>query len=160
MPRCTQATKSPLIPPFSKGAHGQNAGRQLFAKARRFTTSGKGIAPPFRKRTRYYVSDAQEVILVRAEHQGQEKVSYLWSWLRINTCIHIKAVSMPTSIRLAPETERRLNLLAERTGRTKGYYLREIIEQGVSKKHRTTASLRMYLNVCALGRNPCIQPLT
>jgi RHH-type transcriptional regulator, rel operon repressor / antitoxin RelB len=38
---------------------------------------------------------------------------------------------MPTSIRLAPETERRLDFLAERTGRTKAFYLREIIEHGL-----------------------------
>lgn len=38
---------------------------------------------------------------------------------------------MPTSIRLAPETEERLNFLASQTGRTKAYYLREIIEQGL-----------------------------
>ena len=35
------------------------------------------------------------------------------------------------SIRLAPETEERLNFLASQTGRTKAYYLREIIEQGL-----------------------------
>jgi len=39
--------------------------------------------------------------------------------------------SMATSIRLAPETERRLDYLAAQTGRTKAYYLREIIEQGI-----------------------------
>lgn len=38
---------------------------------------------------------------------------------------------MPTSIRLAPETEERLSFLASQTGRTKAYYLREIIEQGL-----------------------------
>ena len=38
---------------------------------------------------------------------------------------------MPTSIRLNPETERRLGALASRTGRTKAYYLREIIERGL-----------------------------
>jgi len=36
-----------------------------------------------------------------------------------------------TSIRLAPETERRLDFLASRTGRTKAFYLREIIERGL-----------------------------
>ena len=39
--------------------------------------------------------------------------------------------SMATSIRLAPETEQRLDYLAAQTGRTKAYYLREIIEQGI-----------------------------
>ncbi len=38
---------------------------------------------------------------------------------------------MATSIRLAPETERRLDLLAAQTGRTKAFYLRELIERGI-----------------------------
>ena len=38
---------------------------------------------------------------------------------------------MPTSIRLAPETEQRLDSLASQTGRTKAYYLREMIERGL-----------------------------
>ena len=38
---------------------------------------------------------------------------------------------MATSIRLAPETERRLDFLATQTGRTKAYYLRELIERGL-----------------------------
>jgi len=38
---------------------------------------------------------------------------------------------MATSIRLAPETEQRLNFLVSLTGRTKAYYLREIIEHGI-----------------------------
>ena len=38
---------------------------------------------------------------------------------------------MATSIRLAPETEQRLDFLAAHTGRTKAYYLRELIEQGL-----------------------------
>ena len=38
---------------------------------------------------------------------------------------------MPTSIRLPPETEERLSFLASQTGRTKAYYLREIIERGL-----------------------------
>lgn len=40
---------------------------------------------------------------------------------------------MPTSIRLAPETEQRLDFLAASTGRTKAYYLREIIEHGLTE---------------------------
>jgi RHH-type rel operon transcriptional repressor/antitoxin RelB len=40
---------------------------------------------------------------------------------------------MATSIRLAPETEQRLDFLASSTGRTKAYYLREIIEQGLEE---------------------------
>ena len=38
---------------------------------------------------------------------------------------------MPTSIRLAPETEQRLDRLVTRTGRSKAFYLREIIERGL-----------------------------
>jgi RHH-type rel operon transcriptional repressor/antitoxin RelB len=34
---------------------------------------------------------------------------------------------MPTSIRLEPEIEARLDALASRTGRTKAYYLRQLI---------------------------------
>ena len=40
---------------------------------------------------------------------------------------------MATSIRLAPETEKRLDYLASQTGRTKAFYLREIIEQGIQE---------------------------
>ncbi len=38
---------------------------------------------------------------------------------------------MATSIRLAPETEQRLAFLASQTGRTKAFYLREMIERGL-----------------------------
>jgi RHH-type transcriptional regulator, rel operon repressor / antitoxin RelB len=38
---------------------------------------------------------------------------------------------MPTSIRLEPEIEARLDALAARTGRTKAFYLRQIIEEGL-----------------------------
>jgi RHH-type transcriptional regulator, rel operon repressor / antitoxin RelB len=38
---------------------------------------------------------------------------------------------MPTSIRLAAETEARLDRLASHTGRTKAYYLRELVERGL-----------------------------
>jgi RHH-type transcriptional regulator, rel operon repressor / antitoxin RelB len=38
---------------------------------------------------------------------------------------------MATSIRLAPEMEKRLDYLAAQTGRTKAYYLRELVEQGL-----------------------------
>ncbi|MDX8439880.1 type II toxin-antitoxin system RelB family antitoxin [Mesorhizobium australafricanum] len=38
---------------------------------------------------------------------------------------------MPTSIRLAPEIEERLDFLAVKTGRSKAYYLRELIERGL-----------------------------
>lgn len=35
------------------------------------------------------------------------------------------------SIRLEPDIERRLNELAKRTGRTKSYYARELIESNI-----------------------------
>ena len=38
---------------------------------------------------------------------------------------------MATSIRLAPEIEQRLDFLASQTGRTKAFYLRELIERGL-----------------------------
>lgn len=40
---------------------------------------------------------------------------------------------MATSIRLKPEIEARLDMLAAKTGRTKAYYLREIIESGIEE---------------------------
>jgi len=38
---------------------------------------------------------------------------------------------MATSIRLEPDIEKRLDFLASSTGRTKAYYLRELIEKGL-----------------------------
>ncbi len=38
-----------------------------------------------------------------------------------------------TSIRLAPEISNRLDRLAAKTGRTKAFYLREIIEGGIGE---------------------------
>lgn len=38
---------------------------------------------------------------------------------------------MPTSIRLSQDTESRLDALAAKTGRTKAYYLRTLIENGL-----------------------------
>ena len=38
---------------------------------------------------------------------------------------------MATSIRLSQDIEQRLDFLASSTGRTKAYYLREIIKQGI-----------------------------
>ena len=40
---------------------------------------------------------------------------------------------MATSIRLAPETEQRLEFLAVSTGRSKAYYLQQIIEHGLTE---------------------------
>lgn len=38
---------------------------------------------------------------------------------------------MPTTIRLEPELEARIDALAQRTGRTKAYYLRQLIQNGI-----------------------------
>jgi len=38
---------------------------------------------------------------------------------------------VPTSIRLDPEIERRLDQLAAKTGRTKAFYIRELIHAGL-----------------------------
>ena len=38
---------------------------------------------------------------------------------------------MATSIRMKPEIEQRLDYLAAQTGRTKAFYLRELIETGL-----------------------------
>ena len=38
---------------------------------------------------------------------------------------------MATSIRLEPEVEKRLDFLATQTGRTKAFYLRELITRGL-----------------------------
>ncbi len=38
---------------------------------------------------------------------------------------------MPTSIRLEPSVEKRLDLLAAQTGRTKAFYLRELVMRGL-----------------------------
>lgn len=40
---------------------------------------------------------------------------------------------MPTSIRLEPELSHRLDRLALKTGRTKAFYLREMIEGGIAE---------------------------
>jgi RHH-type rel operon transcriptional repressor/antitoxin RelB len=40
---------------------------------------------------------------------------------------------MATSVRLSPDLEERLTRLATKTGRTKAFYLRQIVEQGLSE---------------------------
>jgi RHH-type rel operon transcriptional repressor/antitoxin RelB len=40
-------------------------------------------------------------------------------------------IDMATSIRLPPQIEQRLDYLSAQTGRTKAFYLREIIERGI-----------------------------
>ena len=42
-----------------------------------------------------------------------------------------KVYSMATSIRLDPLIEQRLDNLAKQTGRTKAYYLRELVAKGM-----------------------------
>jgi RHH-type rel operon transcriptional repressor/antitoxin RelB len=48
----------------------------------------------------------------------------------LNTYIHLGAM-MATSIRLDPAIEERLDHLASATGRTKAYYLRELVVNGL-----------------------------
>lgn len=40
---------------------------------------------------------------------------------------------MPTSIRLSADVEKRLEVLASKTGRSKAYYLRTLIEEGLEE---------------------------
>ena len=42
-----------------------------------------------------------------------------------------KEESMATSVRLDPESEARLDTLSRTTGRTKAFYLRELIKRGL-----------------------------
>ena len=50
---------------------------------------------------------------------------------------------MATSIRLAPEIEQCLDFLANSTGRTKAYYLREIIDHGLTDLGNLRTSFQM-----------------
>lgn len=50
----------------------------------------------------------------------------------LNTNIQLEYI-VATSIRLATETEQRLDFLAAQTGRTKAFYLREVIERGIEE---------------------------
>jgi RHH-type rel operon transcriptional repressor/antitoxin RelB len=54
---------------------------------------------------------------------------------------------MATSIRLSPELPSRLDRLAAKTGRTKAFYLREIVEGGLSETEEYYLACRN-----ALGR--------
>lgn len=42
-------------------------------------------------------------------------------------------LDMPTSVRLSAEAEKRLEVLSAKTGRSKAYYLREMIERGLEE---------------------------
>lgn len=45
----------------------------------------------------------------------------------------METLAMPTMIPLTPEAERRLESLESRTGRSKGFYLGEIVERGLDE---------------------------
>ncbi|HWE86240.1 MAG TPA: ribbon-helix-helix protein, CopG family [Terracidiphilus sp.] len=51
----------------------------------------------------------------------------------MNTYIHVGGDAVATSIRLSPELAERLDRLAAKTGRTKTFYIRRIIESGLSE---------------------------
>jgi len=44
---------------------------------------------------------------------------------------YIRVIAMATSIRLSAKAEQRLDFLAAQTGRTKAFYLRQMIENGL-----------------------------
>jgi RHH-type rel operon transcriptional repressor/antitoxin RelB len=50
---------------------------------------------------------------------------------------------MPTSIRLPPAIEKRLSSLATKTGRSKAFYLREIIERGLEDAEDTYLAVKV-----------------
>ena len=64
---------------------------------------------------------------------------------------------MATSIRLSPDDERRVALLAEQTGRSEAYYLREIVERGLEDM-RTTTSRRMCWSASTKGKSKYTAP--
>ena len=50
---------------------------------------------------------------------------------------------MPTSIRLPPAIDKRLSSLATKTGRSKAFYLREIIERGLEDAEDTYLAVKV-----------------
>jgi RHH-type rel operon transcriptional repressor/antitoxin RelB len=46
---------------------------------------------------------------------------------------NIQGGAMATSVRLSPDLAARLDRLAQRTGRTKAFYLRQILESGIAE---------------------------
>ena len=60
---------------------------------------------------------------------------------------------MAISIRLAPETERRLDYLVSQTGRTKAYYLRELTERGIGEMEDYYLAADVLERVCK-GQEP------
>ena len=74
---------------------------------------------------------------------------------RITAEEHIVA----TSIRLSPEIERRLAFPASQTGRTKAFYLREIIDRGLDES-KTTTWPQPSSNASAKDKSECMRPRT
>jgi RHH-type transcriptional regulator, rel operon repressor / antitoxin RelB len=50
----------------------------------------------------------------------------------MNTLEHQDSSDMPTTIRLKPEIESRLDVLVRETGRSKSFYLRQLIEDNLA----------------------------
>jgi RHH-type transcriptional regulator, rel operon repressor / antitoxin RelB len=63
----------------------------------------------------------------------------------LNTCI--QDALMPTSVRLEKDLEARLDRLAKDTGRTKAYYLREIIARGIEDMEDIHLADQAYLRI-------------
>ncbi|NLJ71142.1 MAG: TraY domain-containing protein [Clostridiaceae bacterium] len=51
----------------------------------------------------------------------------------MNTCSRFGGDTVPTSVRLSEETNQRLDRLVKRTGRSKAFYLRQLIESGLDQ---------------------------
>jgi RHH-type transcriptional regulator, rel operon repressor / antitoxin RelB len=58
---------------------------------------------------------------------------------------------MPTSVRLPEDVEKRLSLLASKTGRTKAFYIREMIESALPEIEELYLAEQISINV-ALGK--------
>ncbi len=66
--------------------------------------------------------------------RGGHSCCWRWRSLRYHEYTHsspIERCHLATSIRLSAETEERLRFLATQTGRSKAFYLRELIENGI-----------------------------
>jgi RHH-type rel operon transcriptional repressor/antitoxin RelB len=59
------------------------------------------------------------------------RMAMCWNTLNTQDYMHSKGYIMATSIRLDPAIEQRLDKLAAQTGRTKAYYLRELVAKGL-----------------------------
>lgn len=58
---------------------------------------------------------------------------------------------MPTSVRLPEEAVTRLNALVQRTGRTKAYHLRELVERGLEDLEDYYLAVEV-MDVCVAAR--------